>query len=213
MKHPTIDAYKIIRDRIIGGELPPGTSLIEMDLAAQYGISRSTIKKVLLMLENENLVTIEPNKGAKVKTYTLEEVLESMQVREILEGYIAGQAAETIDEAGLAQMRDILAEMHDFLQKRDLLSYSAGNKRFHKVIYSYCPNRTAVEMTQSLRNQISKYGAKTILIPGRDECSYKEHCAILEALEAHDAPRAERITRAHIGSVARMIQEYDRLLF
>ena len=56
--------YHLIRDSIIGSRFLPGVSLREADLAAKYQVSRNTIKKVLLMLDNDGLVTVEMNEEA-----------------------------------------------------------------------------------------------------------------------------------------------------
>ena len=111
------------------------------------------------------------------------------------------------------RMRAALAQMSEKLAARDLLAYSECNKLFHQVIYDACPNRAAVDLVMSLKSKISKFNAKTILIPGRDQQSFEEHRGILAAIEDRDAQAASRLLREHIRHVTEKIEEYDKLIF
>lgn len=158
----TEQIFKDLRDQIVKGAYPPAFSLTEVDLAQKYGVSRNTIKKSLMMLENEGLVSIERNKGAKVRVYSLDEVLEFLEVREELEGFIIRNAVKTITDQQIRWMEDLLGQMKQLLDQKNLLAYSQCNQEFHKIIYAACTNRTAVDVTTQLKNQMRKYNTKTI---------------------------------------------------
>lgn len=211
--NPTATTYEELKKRILSGAISPSESLPEVDLAKQYGVSRSTIKKVLMMLERESLVTIEPNKGAKVRSYSIEEVREFLELRGTLEGFIARLTVPVIADAQIEQMGDILSAMKMHLDNRRLLEYSDSNRLFHGVIYDACPNRTAVEMTINLKNKMSKYNTKTILVPGRDVQSFSEHTQILEAIRNRNSELTEVLMRHHIANVCKTFIENYRLLF
>lgn len=213
MRVGAIDVYRKMREKIIAGDYMPGASLTEMELANTFSISRNTVQKVLLMLANDELVTLEQNKGAKVRAYTLKEILEYTQIREVMEGLIVTLAVPHITPAQVTAMRGILERMKQKLEARDLLAYSACNKELHQILYDACPNRSAVDYVKVLKNQISKFNAKTILIPGRDEQSFHEHTAIVEAIAAGDAQLAAHCMREHISNVGQKIEEYDKLIF
>ena len=68
-------AYDYIRSRIIDGTFRPAERLVEAQLAQDIGVSRNTVKKVLLQIEQERLITIEDNKGARVLSLSIEEIL------------------------------------------------------------------------------------------------------------------------------------------
>ena len=208
-----IDVYDGVKEKIHSGEYSPGYQLVETELAATFQTSRNTVQKVLLKLMSEGLVTIEKNKGAKVRSYTLSEILEYAQIREALEGLIVTLAIQRLTGDHLNRMRAALAQMSEKLAARDLLAYSECNKLFHQVIYDACPNRAAVDLVMSLKSKISKFNAKTILIPGRDQQSFEEHRGILAAIEDRDAQAASRLLREHIRHVTEKIEEYDKLIF
>ena len=213
MASQTTKVYDTIKNKIISGEYSPSESLPEQELANQYGVSRNTIKKVLLMLEKESLVTIELNKGAKVRSYSLKEVIEFLELRANLEGFIIRKAVPVMTEEQINQLGKILEVMKEFQKKQQLLMYSQNNQLFHGIIYEACPNRTAVEMTTNLKNQMRKYNTKTILVPGRDHQSYAEHSAIYDAVKNRDAELAEALMIRHISNVLKTFEQNYSLLF
>ena len=209
----TEQIYTDLKDQIIRGVFPPAFSLTETDLAQKYGVSRNTIKKSLMMLESEGLVSIERNKGAKVRVYSIEEVLEFLEVRDVLEGYVARITAAAISDTQIAEMEGLLEQMKQLSRDKDLLAYSQCNHQLHQIIYDACPNHTAANMTVLLKQQMRKYNSKTILIPGRDMASLREHEKILEAMKAHDGDAAEESMREHIRNVSNTFRENYMLLF
>jgi DNA-binding GntR family transcriptional regulator len=213
MKNITSVVHDSLREKIMKGDYSPSESLPEQDLAQQYSVSRNTIKKVLLMLEKENLVVLERNKGAKVRSYSMAEVLEFLELRSCLEGFIAKLAVPAMKPENIEQMREVLVEMKGHYERRELLQYSACNQRFHQALYDACPNRTLVEMTMNLKRQMSKYNTKTILIPGRDYQSMAEHEAIFIAVTASDSAGAAALVSRHILNVRKTFEEHFALLF
>ncbi len=202
-----------LKEQIINGVYPPFFSLTEQDLSQKYDVSRNTIKKVLMLLENEGLVSIERNKGAKVRVCSIEEVMDFLDLREVLEGFIIRNAVVSITDQQIQQLSDLLVHMKELMDQRDLLAYSQCNQEFHNIIYSACTNRTAVEMTIKLKNQMRKYNSKTILVPGRDVSSYEEHKKILQVIQARDPESAELAMRLHIRNVRDTFQTNYSLLF
>ena len=213
MANQTIDVYKSMKENIIKGIYSPSESLPELELSKQYGVSRNTVKKALLMLEKESLVSIEVNKGAKVRSYSMDEVLEFLELRSCLEGFIIRKTVSVISDENIEALEKILATMKQHHENHELISYSECNQRFHALIYEACPNKTAVEMTQNLKNQMRKYNTKTILVPGRDSQSFSEHSAILGAIKNRDAELAEALMIRHINNVRQTFKENYSLLF
>ncbi len=209
----TTIVYEKIREKIESGYYSPAASLPEVELATEFDVSRNTIKKALLMLESDCYVTIEQNKGAKVRSYSKEEVLDYLQLRVELEGFIIRLAVPCVTEADVAQLQEIFARMRDCREASDLLGYSALNQKFHGIIYDTCPNKTAAELLLRLKAQMRKYNTKTILVPGRGDDSFAEHEAILQAVRDRDPAAAEACMRRHVDNVRRTFEENSALLF
>ena len=98
-------------------------------------------------------------------------------------------------------------------EEKNLIEYSNCNRQFHSIIYDACTNRTAVNLTLSLKEQMKKYNGKTIFAPGRDDASLAEHTRILEAIKNKDEKTAELYMRIHIRNVASTFKSYYSLLF
>lgn len=212
-QNATTAVYRQIKDRIEHGDYSPAQSLHEVQMATEFGVSRNTIKKALLMLENDGYVTIAENRGAKVRSYSRQEVLEYLELREMLEGFILRLAIPYFSDEHILKLQSILNEMAQCLLSSDLIGHSALNREFHAVIYSVCPNRTTVDLITRLKQQMKKYNAKSVLVPGRCEHSFSEHKAILDAIISHDAEQAEKCMCEHMRSVRHVFEEYYSFLF
>lgn len=209
----TTIVYQDLKEKIDQGYYSPAENLPEVELSTEYNVSRNTIKKALLMLEKDAYVTIQQNKGAKVRSYSKTEVLEFMELREMLEGFIIRLAVPCFTEPTIREMEEILEQMTRCREQGDLFGYSANNQAFHNVIYQVCPNRTAVDVTLRLKGQMKKYNSKTVLIPGRCDRSYQEHQAIFDAVRQGDAMLAEKNMREHIRNVRDVYDAYYAFLF
>ena len=156
---------------------------------------------------------MEQNKGARVRSYSKAEVMEFLQFRQELEGFVVQLAVPDFTEADLARLDEIIEKMAERRAEGDLLGYSALNRDFHAVIYSVCPNRMAVDVLQKLKSQMKKYNSKSVLIPGRCDNSFEEHTAILEAIKAKDALRAKELMELHLSHVCGIYDQYYSILF
>ncbi|PZE21213.1 GntR family transcriptional regulator [Paenibacillus xerothermodurans] len=213
MSSQTEYAYQYIRERILDGTFKPMQKLIESQLSELISVSRNTVKKALLKLEQENLVQIENNKGATIKSFTLEEVKNYLAIREALEGLIARSAAEHITDGEIGELEQLLLRMEGFLKQNQFDEYSKLNKEFHGIIYNASRNIHATGMVNMIKTQLMRFHFRTLLIPGRNENSFNEHKMILTSLKSHNAAEAEAAIKLHIANVRKTIEDnYQYLL-
>jgi DNA-binding GntR family transcriptional regulator len=212
VRDQTNQVHQELQRRIMEGVYRPSESLTAVTLAAELGVSRNTIRKALMKLESENLVVIEENKRARVRWFTMEEVMQYLEVRELLEGFVIRESLPILGKRELEEMRSILTEMKKCFKAGELLQYSQYNWQFHDVVYRMCPNRPAVEMIMVIKNQLRRYNIKTILIQGRGEDSLKEHVQILSALERRDPEEAETLVRRHIANLRTVLRKHFEIL-
>jgi len=206
MSRPAEVAYQFIKEKIMEGIYKPSQKLTESELSEVIGVSRNTVKKALLKLEQENLVTLEENKGATITSFTLEEIINYLEIREALEGLIAKTAALNMNNEKLKQLEETLVKMNDFLSQNKLDDYSKCNHQFHNIIYEASTNQQAVAMVKKIKTQLQRLQIKTVLVPGRLEDSYKEHNKILNALQAKDGKWAEDAVKFHVSKVRKTIE-------
>ena len=206
LKRPAEIAYEYIKERILEGTYHPSQKLIENDLTSEIGVSRNTVMKALLKLEQENLVVLEKNKGATIKSFSLHEIVNYLKIREVLEGLIGYSAAVKITEDDLKQLENILQKMKEALEYNHFDGYSEFNIQFHEVIYQASDNQQAVDMVKIIKQQLKRLQIKTILVPGRNDHSLMEHTNILDALRKRDPHKVEKQLKEHVANVRSTIE-------
>lgn len=200
------DAYRRLREGITNGQFHPNERLVEASVATRLGVGRTAVRAALVRLDQEGLVTLEPNRGARVRLITDREAMEIEEVRATLEAMLARRAATRVTSADLRELRQMVVEMRLRVDKNDAVGYSALNAPFHRRIWAAADHSTASRLVGSLKSQSIRLQYQTMLRPGRTERSLREHEAIFEALKAHDPDRAESAMREHLAEVLETLQ-------
>src|SRR3954454_20728738 len=116
-------AERILRAAISRGDMPPGYRLVEAELVALTGVSRSAVRLAIDALAAEGLVERIQNKGARVRVVSTEEAIAITECRMPLEALLASKAAERITDAQADSLRAHLQAMADAVECGDLLKY------------------------------------------------------------------------------------------
>lgn len=111
-----ISAYDLIAGRIASGTLTPGTWIREANLADELGTSRTPVREALRSLAAEGLVEFQRNRGARVRVWSEDEVEETYDLRAMLEGHGARQAANKAGAEEVARLKSIQEELEDVLR-------------------------------------------------------------------------------------------------
>jgi DNA-binding GntR family transcriptional regulator len=201
-----VRAYRELRDAIVGGHFQPNERLVEAELARMLGAGRTTIRAALVRLDQEGLVSREPNRGARVRLISDREALEIEQVRSALEQLVVRQAALNASAADVAQLRRDLARMRARVEEGDPLGYSELNASFHQRIWAIADNQVASALLSTLKSQSIRFQYRTILQPGRPGRSLREHEGVVEALAAHDPDASEAMMREHLRHVVETLR-------
>lgn len=199
--------YEILLENITKRNFAPGTKLGEQYLADQLGVSKTPVREALSRLERENLVNIYPNRGAFVVEITKEDIIEIYDLREVLEGLAARQAAGKINDNGIERIQRMIFAMEESLEKEDLEAYSSHDSKLHGTLARISGNERLQKMVKNLRYQARILMSSSVQIPGRAEESIKEHNRILEALKAGNGPEAERQVRLHTKNTKEVVLE------
>jgi DNA-binding GntR family transcriptional regulator len=194
-------AYQRLKDAIANGIYMPNQRLIEAEVTQALGVSRTTLRAALIRLHQEGLVEIEVNRGARVRAFGLDEAVEILMVREVLEGLAAVLAIEKATPEDIEALRGVVDEMTDALAVDDVRRYAILNHRFHKIILDAAGNELVTRFLGSLQYPLIRYQFGSILVPGRKDQSLAEHQEILAALEARDPVRLEAAARKHVALV------------
>ena len=190
-----------IREQILSGELPPGSRLVETEIAAELGVSRTPLREAFRELESEGLIVYTRHQGVQVASLKLKDMEEIYEIRRVLEGLAARLAAmrrsgpdidemisgpvEQMEKAYLhGHLRDIPRAHTEF---NELLYRMAGNDRLHDILHNYRQYTERSQMASMTR-------------PGRVEEILREHREIAEAIRDRAPDRAQATAESHVAN-------------
>jgi DNA-binding GntR family transcriptional regulator len=200
----TVAVLEAIKHAILAGELTPGRPLVETDLAAVLGVSKTPVREALKTLAGAGLVTMHPYKGAVVRMIDDEQARHLYDLRLMLE-------PEALRRAVTA--KHDWHQAHDALDRADVsvdqADRSLANRDFHHELYAGCGNPLLVRMLDDLRDQTALVSAAAwrrdpAAGPNRSTPSWEreaaEHRSVLNAAKDGAAQRAADLLHAHIAS-------------
>jgi len=209
------EATRVIRDAILVGKLPAGTRLRQADLANQMGISRTPLREALMKLEQEGLITVQPQGGLQVVQLKLEEAIELYEIREMLDGLAARLAARRINQEGLEKLKGYLKKMEKFIETQNAHGWFIHHVGFHEEIFQISGNSRLLTLTSNVRLSIQHFHPLLLTTPDRLKNAFREHLETLKAIQGRDPERAERMARLHIANardvVVRLMAEKHRV--
>jgi DNA-binding GntR family transcriptional regulator len=201
--------YRRLKDRIISGTLAPDTRLIELSIAAEFGVSRTPVREALKRLAAENLVLHDPARGMVVHAPDADEIEDVFVVREALDGLAARLAAHRVTPSELARLRLIVDSMADAVANDRHEQIVVANLRFHDVIYSAAGNPMLERVASDLRDYVRRFSTLPFASPDRVQQVLAEHEAILGALEKHDPAAAERASDSHLANAREYLVQME----
>jgi DNA-binding GntR family transcriptional regulator len=196
---------KQLTDAIYEHRIPPGTKLPEIDLCNIYGVSRGVIRKVLSKLAAEQLVDLFPNRGAFVARPSVELTRDVYALRRILESGVVRCLAHRANDSWLPSVREQVAQEREANRVGDTGQYIRLAGKFHLDLAAATGNAA---LEQHLRRLVSQTSLMVALYeyPGTNTCSVLEHLEILDAIQARDFARAEKLMDEHLLGCERQLR-------
>lgn len=182
-----------LRNRIADGRLPPGTKMVERELASELGVSRVPVREAVRMLESEGFVQVVPRRGVIVRRLSRRDVEELFDMREVLEVWAARRAATDATEDELGHMRAILDAGEAALPDDHDRAHHA-NEAFHDALVAMAHHDLLAFILEPLQGRLHWLFRQS---PDDAELAH-DHRALFEAIRARDAERAGRLALEHI---------------
>lgn len=194
-------AYEALMDLIFSRELQPGDQIQERTLALRLGISRTPLREAMHRMEGERTLERRNNRLV-VRSVTLQEIMEALHVRRLLESEAAARSAGRVPPSLLADMR---ARIHSLLELDDAASpeHQKLDADLHGAVVDWCDNQMLGELIREVRRRTRMFSLKRMdhrMVP---VC--EEHLAIIDALERGDAETAAAETARHIDNIRQSI--------
>ena len=193
-----LDAADRLRRAIVAGRLPAGERLKELELCAEFGISRTPLREALRVLAAEGLVEIVPNRGATVVDLSGEATQHAFQVIAALEAEAAALAAERATPEERREIAHLTAALDERRQAGDLEGYFALNEAIHATILAAARNPLLADLHDRMNARLRPARFQANLTPERWAAAVAEHAALAASIVAGDAAAAAAIARRHL---------------
>jgi DNA-binding GntR family transcriptional regulator len=195
------EAYEAIKLRIITCALKPGDYVNELQLSALLAIGRTPVHQALERLTLEGMVDIIPHKGAIVRPFRLNEVLQIAEARGINEIYCARLAAERATNRNIAALEDVLAQTRHWASLRNVEKLALLDRAFHRELARAAQNDALAELLRGLHERSLRFWFVSHGAPDQHDRVRRQHQAILAAVRKRDPKTAEAAMRAHMGAL------------
>ena len=196
-----------------GDRLPP-----ERELAAKFGVGRSSLRDAIRTLEVMGIVESRHGSGTVVRDLSTDAlvvplakvlaqkrglVAELLDVRRMIEPALAARAAANATEDELARLEDILRRQAEKVRRGE--RSIEEDSEFHYTIALAARNSVVLKVLDVLMDLLRESRARSLQVPGRPDRSYAGHRRILRAIKRRDGPAAEAAVRKHLKEIEEIV--------
>jgi len=207
-RHAIPRLHEYVRTSILNGTIPPGTKISQAGLAEQLGVSRTPLREVLRMLQEEGLVDFAPNQRMRVAGFDPADLDSDYACRLLLETLALSMTVPTFTERKRRQAESALNAMRRATESGNTKRWFDSHRRFHDVLTSGAPD--------SIRRQLRSYSDRStrylqIYQTDPDEwqvARHPEHEAILAAAAEGTLERAAALLAEHLATAAMFVLEH-----
>lgn len=214
------EIYQRLIEAIVDQRLLPGTKLVEDKLGQAFGVSRTRIRQVLIRLAQEQVVTIQPNKGASVAEPTVDEAREVFEARTVVETVLVRRFVARAKAADLKRLAACIEAEEEARRTGDktmalrlsgqfhlLLAETAAHQTFAKFLHKLVSRTSLILMSYTPVERLQLAGSE---LPQRwvQACRCEEHRGLLTALRSAsqgkikgNADDAVRLMAEHLAHI------------
>jgi DNA-binding GntR family transcriptional regulator len=211
--------YLAIKHMIGEPGYAPGGYLREEQMARTLGVSRTPVREAFRRLGAEGWLEVIPNRGVRVKSWSIHDVEEIFDARALIEPYLSRQATTRISAAELVTLRELAVAMRDIVattaSAKVIDKWFVANEEFHQII-SLASGNSRLNDTLNVMKEIPL--VKRTFNSYDDEArqrSIQQHFELVEAMENRDSDWVEAVMKSHIlrakKSVIRKLTQQKKL--
>lgn len=199
-------AVRVLRERIVRGDLVAGERLKERILVEDLQVSRTVVREALRQLESERLIRIEPQVGPLVAELSADQARQLYEVRAALEAAAARLAANNRTDEELRRLQESLAAIETVLPPLDELL--AAKREFYAALIAASHNAIIGEQLDGVQARISQLRRVTLTRADRGASMLTELRAVVDAIADQDEERAFTASIAHVMAASSIAMEY-----
>jgi DNA-binding GntR family transcriptional regulator len=194
-------AYDRLRDAIKHANLQPGDPISEVRVSKALGISRTPVREAIQQLAQEGLVQIIPGRAIMVAAPSIQEVLDAIHVRELLEPEVVRLTAERIPPETQETLEALMQEMERAAKAGDRSSWSKADVKWHEVLCGACPNQLLGQLVVQARDRIHRKSVHELVSDQYLIKGTEEHKEVLDAIFAGKGDAAHQLMLDHLKQV------------
>lgn len=198
-------AFDLLREAILNGVLEPGKLYSATEIGEWIGASRTPVREAAQQLAAIGLVRVERNKGIRILPTSLQELIESFQIRLMLEVPLIRKVALSRTEADLENIIEAYQNFETAAQKNDAAETLKADKDYHSALLQASRIERALVIIENTRNAVLLTGPSTIPFSRTCMEAFNDHKPIHEAILNQDADLAENEMKRHIINTANML--------
>jgi GntR family transcriptional regulator, rspAB operon transcriptional repressor len=185
-----------LRQRIIRGEIPPGTALSEAEIARRFSISRQPVREAFIKLAEEGLLEVRPQRGTFVRKISMTAVMDARFVREAIEANIVCELAAKGDAGLVARLRKQLVAQQA-LPLGELYDFMRLDEEFHWTLADAAGRLYGWKVIEDVKLQMDRVRYLSLRSFPQGNL-VRQHTAIVDAIEEALPDQAERVMREHL---------------
>lgn len=190
--------YEQLKMQILTGTIVPGTRMMEVELADEMGVSRTPVREAIRKLEKEGLVTIEPRRGAYASSISVKDMVDTLEVREDLEGLAAAMAAVRMTGEQTEELRRINQGYTEAIKNSDTEKIISFDEKFHRYIVACSGNKTLIQISETVQELALRFRYLYYDDFSRYANMPVEHKQIIEAILSGNADAARETADNHV---------------
>jgi DNA-binding GntR family transcriptional regulator len=194
--------YQRLRSMIERGDLRPGRRVMESELAANLGVSRTPVREALRRLESSGMLNVESRVGLVVASISRQAMLELYVMREVMEGTAARLCAINASGDEILQLETLIS-----VEKRvhgNPEEQVRHNRKFHAAVYEGAHNRYLQKSIDAINESMWLLGKSQMLQADRAKAAMPQHRRIVEAIKRRDGDAAEAAAREHVSAARQL---------
>lgn len=202
--------YAQLKVDLLNGSFAPGDALREVALAERFGVSRTPVREALTRLLHEGLLERRA-RGLFVREIDPEQIMQVYDLRILLEGQAAFEAAAARSELDLVRLQ-ALVERDRGLSDPDDATRLANNIEFHRALWRAAHNSVLADLLDRLATHQVHAPTSTLSVGTRWADSLVEHQQIVDHIKLRQGDQAQQMIREHMATAKSMrLQMFSHL--
>jgi len=187
-----------LEEEIVLGRLRPRQRLLEEELTEYFGTKRHNVRAALMELESMGIVVRQPNRGAAVRDFTVQEVEQIYEVRELLETHAARITPLPASPECIAELKLVQARHGKAADEHDTRTVFRSNLEFHRTLFAACGNPYLAEQISQLASRAHAIRFHVITDSTHLQRARREHEEMIECLQSGDRARFIELVSGHL---------------